>query len=228
MGEFTVSIFDFFLPRFCPGCKQKLSPGERVVCKNCLNSIQPLDEERLTHEYNRKFSDGNIVSGFASPFIFEKGKELQNIIHAMKYNNRFLIGKYLGSVIGERLSTKIKEWKIDFIIPVPLHHLKKAERGFNQSYYLAKGISRSLKIPVSTRIIKRIRFTQSQTTMNMKEREENVSRAFKIKKAKIIKDKNILLVDDVITTGATTKACAKVIKNAGANHIYAASIAIAE
>lgn len=227
MGEFAISIFDFFLPRFCAGCKQKLTTEEIVICNNCLKSIQTADEDRLKSENQRKFPGDNIISGFLSLFVFEKDKELQNVIHAMKYNSRFLVGKYLGSLIGERLSLKINKWEIDFIVPIPLHHLKKADRGYNQSYYIAKGIGGSLKIPVNTKIIKRTRFTQSQTTMNLKEREENVSEAFKIKRAKNISGKNILLVDDVITTGATTKACAKVIIDAGANKVYAVSIAIA-
>ena len=155
MGEFVISIFDFFLPRFCAGCKQKLTTEENVICNDCLKSIQTADKERLDSEYQRKFSDDNIISGFLSLFVFEKDKELQNVIHAMKYNSRFLVGKYLGSLIGKRLSSNINEWEIDFIVPVPLHHLKKADRGYNQSYYIAKGIGSSLKIPVNTKIIKR-------------------------------------------------------------------------
>ena len=228
MGEFSTSIFDFFLPRFCAGCKRKLELNEQVICKVCLNSIQTADEERLHSEYQRKFSDDNIISGFISLFVFEKDKELQNIIHSMKYNSRFLSGKFLGSLIAERLESKIKKWNIDLIIPVPLHHLKKADRGFNQSYYIAKGIGKILNIPVNQHIIKRIKFTQSQTTMNIKERELNVAGAFKVKNSKILNEKNILLVDDVITTGATTKACAKGMKIAGADNIYAVSIAIAD
>ena len=114
------------------------------------------------------------------------------------------------------------------LLPVPLHQLKKAERGYNQSLYIAKGLSKLLKIPLGVRIFQRKRYTQSQTSMNFIERQENIKEAFNIKSDKKIKGKNILLVDDVITTGATISECGKVLLNGGANRIYAASIAIAD
>ena len=114
------------------------------------------------------------------------------------------------------------------VIPIPLHHLKKAERGFNQSYYIAKGISSQTSIAVKSNIIKRMRFTQSQTTMTLKEREENVEGAFKVRKTENVKGKSVLLVDDVMTTGATINECGKVLLEAGANKVYAVSVALAD
>ena len=106
--------------------------------------------------------------------------------------------------------------------------LKKADRGYNQSFYIAKGLGKELKIKVSESVIKRIKFTKSQTTMNLKERQENMGEAFRLRNKNKIFKKNILLVDDVITTGATTAECAKVFLDGGANKVYAASIAIAD
>ena len=119
-------------------------------------------------------------------------------------------------------------WNFDLIVPIPLHHLKKAERGYNQSFYIAKGVRKILNIKVSDRIVKRIKYTESQTTMNISEREENIYGAFKVKLKNSISGKNILLIDDVITTGATISECGKILLEAGANRIYAASIAIAD
>jgi len=113
-------------------------------------------------------------------------------------------------------------------MPVPLHSLKKAERGYNQSLYITKGLSIESRIPFSNRTLKRIRFTFSQTTMTLKERQENVREAFKIAHSGKIKGKNILLIDDVITTGATVSECGKALLNAGAGKVYAASAAIAD
>lgn len=120
------------------------------------------------------------------------------------------------------------DWQIDLILPVPLHSLKKAERGFNQSFYLAKGMSKALNIPVSQSILKRKRYTESQTQKNLVERTENMLEAFQIKNEKKVKGKNILLIDDVITTGATIRECGKILQASGAGNIYAASIALAE
>ncbi len=123
---------------------------------------------------------------------------------------------------------KLKDWQLDLIIPVPIHHLKKAERGYNQSDYLAKGLSKSLNIPYSGKMIKRIKYTESQTKLKMKERALNVSNAFKVRNAEKVKGKNILIVDDVCTTGATLLECGIALYKAGANSVFACSVAIAE
>ncbi len=225
---FLISLADFFLPRFCPSCKEKLKPDEKYVCPGCLSKIKLADEERLLSEYKRKFEQDKIISGFSSHFVFEKDKELQNIVHALKYNQRFLTGNFLGMHVGRSLNSVFKKWRINLILPVPLHPLKKAERGYNQSLYITKSLSREVKIPFSTRILKRVRFTQSQTTMTLKERQKNVQGAFKVLHVERIKGKNILLIDDVITTGATISECGKVLLNAGASKVYAASAAIAD
>ena len=176
----------------------------------------------------RKFSSSGIISDFISLYVFEKDKELQHIIHSLKYNQKFLTGKFLGNILGKNLKQRITNWKIDYIIPVPLHHLKKAERGYNQSFYIAKGLGKELGILVAQNFIRRKRFTESQTTMNLKERQENIEGAFKVKRNLNLNGNNILLVDDVITTGSTIGECGRVLLNAGANKVYAVSVAIAD
>ncbi|MCH8942113.1 MAG: ComF family protein [Bacteroidetes bacterium] len=172
--------------------------------------------------------DRKLISGFTTHYIFENDKELQHIIHSIKYSNKFAVGKRLGEMIAEIRGNEIKTWNIDLIVPVPLHHLKKANRGYNQSFYIAKGLGKSLNIPVNQSILKRVKFTQTQTTLTLVERQENVGNAFKVKKTKLVEGKNILIIDDVITTGATQNECAKVLKEDGANKIYACATAIAE
>ncbi len=220
-------VFDFFLPRFCPACSEQLSNEEKFICPKCLDKIQSVQHERLQYEYQKNFAKKKIISGFTSLYLFEKDKELQKIIHAVKYSQRFLLGKFLGVLIGNHFGALFIEWKIDFIIPVPLHHLKKAERGYNQSFYIAKGISKATNIPLNAKAVKRKRFTQSQTTMNLVEREENIKGAFASKNIRKIIEKNILLIDDVITTGATINECGKILLAGGVNKVYAASVAIA-
>lgn len=221
-------FFDFFIPRFCPACNTKLLPEEESVCNKCLSSIQVADVKRLESEYERKFAATEIISGFTSLFVFEKDKALQSLIHSIKYNKRFLNAKFLGKMIGEKLEKQIKEWNIDYICAVPLHQLRSAERGFNQSNYIAKGIGKTLNIPVKNNFLKRSRYTETQTNLNLKERELNISNAFIVKQKKKIKSKTFLLVDDVITTGATIRECGKVLLENGATSIYACSAAIAD
>lgn len=222
------NLLDFFLPRYCAGCNTKLTNSEGIICKECFNNISLADSTRLQYEFDRKFSSSDIIKDFFSAYVFEKDGTLQNIIHSLKYNKKFLAGILLGKKLAEAISTKSQRWKIDLIIPVPLHHLKKAERGYNQSGFIAKGLSRNLKIPFSNRAVKRVRYTESQTKLHQSEREENIAGAFKVKQKKKIEGKNLLLVDDVITTGSTIKECGKVLLDNGAKAIYACSVAIAD
>jgi ComF family protein len=222
------SFFDFFLPRFCVCCKEVLDTTEFIVCHPCLFKIERPSEERLVYEFERKFSRAEIVRGFAAPFIFEKDRELQQLIHGLKYDGKFLIGIHLGKIIGRELQTIIDEWMIDYIVPVPLHHLKRAERGFNQSDFISKGIKSFLNIPIKYNLLKRTRFTETQTNLTLVERAANMNGAFRAVKSKDISGKNILLVDDVITTGATISECGKVLLESGAAKIYAVSAAIAD
>ena len=226
--NFLTDISDFFLPRFCPSCKNKLTSTEVVVCNSCLSKIKHADSERTEIEFARKFKNEKIIKGFTSLFVFEKEKEFQDIIHDLKYNGKFSIGIFLGKLLAASVNDKIQEWEIDLIVPIPLHHLKRAERGYNQSDFIAKGMKKILHVPVKSRLIKRTRFTETQTSMNLIERRENMKDAFALRRNKILQNKNVLLIDDVITTGATTSECGRILLLGGAANVYAASVAIAD
>lgn len=231
LGEiitYSTKLFDLILPRFCCSCKTKLLSNEDTICQICFCKIQPASEDRLKREFERKFLNKNIISDFFAPFVFEKDKELQHAIHSLKYNNKFQVGIFLGKVLADKIQSTQSNWKIDLIIPIPLHQLKKAERGYNQSYYIAKGMSKILNVSCSDRIVKRKKYTESQTTMTLTERKENISKAFRIKNKNAVKEKTVLLIDDVITTGATISECGSILLESGAKKIFAASIAIAD
>jgi ComF family protein len=227
-NAFINSLLDFFLPRFCVACSIKLNPSENSLCNSCLLKIKRASTQRLEREFDRKFRNSKIISDFFSLYIFEKDKELQHAIHALKYNNNFSVGKFLGQQLANTMMSENKIWNIDLIIPIPLHQLKKAERGYNQSFYIAKGVNKILKKKISTRDVKRTRYTESQTSMNLTEREENISGAFKVIFPNAVKDRTILLIDDIITTGATISECGRVLLEAGSKNIFAASVGIAD
>ncbi len=226
MKEMGKALLDFLLPRFCPCCNKKLQSFEPPVCCRCLSRIKEAEPERIVSEFNRKFAQRNIISGFISSFVFEKDKELQQIIHSMKYGGKFQLGTFLGERLGEKIKREFPDLKIDLVVPVPLHHLRKVERQFNQSYYVAKGVNRKAGIVIKNGLITRKRYTETQTTMKISERETNVKNAFRSKKK--LNGESILLVDDVITTGSTITECGKTLLAAGAGKIFAASAAIAD
>ena len=219
-------LADFFFPRLCEICKEKLVGNEKIICPKCLSEIKIADDDFLEVEFQRKFSHLNVIDKFTSLFLFETNGNLQHILHQFKYNQKFGIGKFLGELIADKKDKFFSEAQPDMIIPVPLHRLKKAERGYNQSYFIAKGIAAKLKIPVRENLVKRKRYTESQTRMDIKERKQNVSGVFFLKHAPEISGKKILLLDDVITTGATISELGNLLKNAGAAKVYAISAAI--
>ena len=220
------TLFDFFLPRFCPGCNKKLSSKEQPVCSECISSILIADDFRLQFEYDKKFATEKIIKDFYARYVFETDKTLQDIIHALKYKKQFKLGTFLGEILSEGVMNL--NWQFDLIVPVPIHPLKKAERGYNQSDYIVKGLSKSLDIPYSTKLLKRTKHTESQTHLSMTERAKNVANAFKVKNPELIKGKSFMLVDDVITTGATTQECGRALVSSGAKTVYACSVGIAE
>jgi ComF family protein len=220
-------LFDFILPRHCIICKDKLHLHQETICDNCFSKIEIADKLRIEREFNKKFSSENLISDFASAFVFKEDGELQKLIHSLKYDNNFIVGKYLGKITAEILNDKIAKWNPDLIIPIPLHTLRKVDRGFNQANEISKGLSKSLNIPCSTKFLRRKIYTETQTHLNLVERKANMQGAFVVSSKKGIKNKNVILVDDVITTGATTSECAKVLLENGANKIFALSVAIA-
>jgi len=221
-------LFDFFLPRLCITCNVKLNSYNETICPECYLKLEVTSSERIQNEFDRKFKQNSLIKDFSSAFVFRDKSEIQKLIHSLKYNQNFPVGKYLGKKTAEILYNKIISWEPDIIIPIPLHSLRKAERGFNQASEIAKGISEKVNIPHKSRIIKRKRFTNTQTKLSLQERKINISGAFTIRQKKYIKNKNIILVDDVITTGATISECAKLLSDNGAKNIYAVSAAIAD
>ncbi len=225
--NYFTSLFDFFLPRLCVSCKTKLTTSEKYLCSECTSKLEHPSKTKLENEFKKKFLNDKIISDFASAYIFYKDSVIQDLIHSLKYDKQFLVGKYLGQQITNNLKNKILTWNASLIVPVPLHTLKKAERGFNQAEKIAKAIGKILNIPTDTKTLKRSRYTETQTKLTLVERKENMNKAFSLKTNKNIQGKTIILVDDVITTGATITECGKVLLNNGANKIYALSVAIA-
>lgn len=227
-NNYILAFLDSILPEFCSACKVKLKLLEKTLCYNCLARIQETDDSILDYEFDRKFAIKKIISDFFSPYFFEKDKALQHAIHSLKYEKKFRTGIFLGEIIANKIIERKPDWKFDIIIPIPLHKLKEAERGYNQSYFIAKGISKIAGIKLNKSAVKRSRYTESQTSLNIIEREENMIGAFEVKNKKAVSKKSVLLIDDVITTGATISECGKVLLEAGAKNILAASIAITD
>ena len=159
---------------------------------------------------------------------FQKGGIVQRLLHQLKYNDCPEIGERLGKAYGRDLSATSLAREFDLIVPVPLHRSRLRQRGYNQSAHFAKGLSETLQIPWDESISMRTQATASQTRKNRRERWENVRQGFAIKKAESVLGKRILLVDDVITTGATLEACGRHLLDCGCASVSVACIAEAQ
>lgn len=163
-----------------------------------------------------------------SLLYFKKGARVQNIIHSLKYKGRKDLGIKLGIMIAERLLMSAGYAGIDLIIPVPLHRTRESLRGYNQSLCIAKGISKTLNVPVNSISLLRKKATASQTKKGRYKRFENMQCVFSVAHSEALKGKHILLVDDVITTGATLEACGIALFEAGIEKLSVATVAFAE
>lgn len=168
------------------------------------------------------------VAGLVSRFYFDKEGPLQSLIHQLKYNGMTSLGVALGERLAGVLMPELDDNSY-ILLPVPLHRTKKRERGYNQSEYICKGIANVSGLVVAPSLLKRTRYTQSQTALDIEERRENVADAFALNPrcSVPVADQSFVLVDDVITTGATIDACARLLVKHGAKRVLACSVALA-
>ena len=224
------TLIGFFFPRICLSCNERLLDSEQFLCSNCSNSLKFLKDicsicgaPKMDDECRVCQTNEFLFDKACSVFMFNK--VVQNMIHEFKYNEMTRIAKFFGKLSQEYIEKFQPFDHIDYIVPVPLHKVKKRSRGFNQADYITREISKNMNWKHLPNLIKRKKFTETQTKLNKEQRRKNVSLAFKINPKYEIKGKNILLVDDVFTTGATANSIAAALKEKQVNKVYVFTIA---
>lgn len=232
MNQLSAYFLDFaalFFPELCSACGKNLFSNEKVICTSCIYHL-PYTNFHLDKE-NRVARQlwGRFHFEQASAFLyFQKGNKVQNMMHQLKYNNSPETGFRLGQLYANELSNS-KNWEVpDAIIPVPLHPAKKKKRSYNQSEHIANGMASVLEVPVYAANLLRGADTETQTKKSRFARYENMKEAFNIFNPEMLFDKHILLVDDVITTGATLEACSNKLLSVKNVRISICSIAFAD
>ena len=207
------SLFHLFLPRCCSVCGKTLVGGESLLCTACRWNM-PLTNSWEDPE-NPVWQKMHAMVGAeraASLFYYQKRSGYDQLIYRFKYKGHGSLSYALGRWFGEELKRSGMFDEVDLIIPVPLHPFRLVKRGYNQSELLARGIAAVLKVPVNSRLLIRKVHNRSQTHHSQTDRWENVSGIFGLRSPHKLTGKHILLVDDVLTTGATLESCADTIR----------------
>ena len=229
LKRYTEDLINLLFPALCNGCGKLLYHGEKDICTKCLYDLPYTDFHLYEDNLVAKQLWGRLsVNAAMAMLYFKKGTKVQNLIHGLKYNGKTEIGTMLGKLLANKLAKSEFYSDIDVVIPVPLHQKKLRLRGYNQSEYIATGLAEELGITVSTKNLLRNKATESQTKKARYTRYENMQDVFSVTKAEDLADKHILLVDDVITTGATLEACGNTLLNHGIKKFSIAAIAFAE
>jgi len=228
MGILT-DFISLFFPRYCLACSESLVKGEEILCTNCLLELPKTNYHLLQENPIEEKLFGRIPVRHGWAFLkFKKRGTVQHLLHQLKYNNHPEIGIVLGKVFGKALLDAGFDQSFELIVPVPLHRSRLLKRGYNQSSKFAEGLSSSLKIPWDESITIRRGKTATQTKKSRVQRWENVKDVFTVSQSAAISGKRILLVDDVITTGATLEACGQHLIAAGCAQLSVAVIAEAQ
>ena len=202
-------VLMFFFPVNCLVCGKRLSSPGEVLCLACEYNLPRTGfRDQLDNPVSQSFWGRVPVEMGTSLFRFAKGSAYQSLLHDLKYRGNRKAGTYLGRLLGSELARSAFS-SCDILVPVPLHPKRFRQRGYNQSEVIARGTSDITGIPVVTSLIERSVHHQTQTSMGRYERYENVSGNFRINPGgPDVTGKRILLIDDVVTTGATLEACA--------------------
>ncbi len=212
LSNILEDALQLFYPHVCAGCGDDLHGKIQLICFNCMQQLPHTDFAKIPdNQIEHIFYGRAKIQSACSIFYFSKGQIIQQLIHQLKYKGNQEIGIYLGKLMGDQLINSGRFENIDAIIPLPMHPDKQRKRGYNQAEILAKGISQKINVQVLNDIVLRSKTTSTQTNKQRIERWTNVDGTFIIQNQSTILGKNILLVDDVITTGATLEACTNVI-----------------
>jgi len=236
MTRWLKPALDLVYPRSCSSCGGGVGPDDSHVCWECKADIEmiahpfcsicgnPL-EGRIDHAYTcylcseqrPHFDMARAAARFRGP--------LARLVHQLKYHEAFWLDEDLSGLLHACCKSHYDLMEIDLMTCVPLYHVRLRERGFNQSELIGRGLAGALGRPFLPKILRRVRDTETQTHLTAPERASNVHHAFSVTRPPVVNGRHVLLVDDVMTTGATVNECARALKEAGAAEVLVVTLA---
>jgi ComF family protein len=234
------TLLNFVYPAVCQICREeRATAAESYICQSCIRGkggvhyLLPPYCERCCYPF-----DGDITGSFEcsncreQEFAFRYARSavvtsplLLDVIHRWKYNRARWFEPFLADLLVREAAPILTAESWDLIVPVPLHPVKEREREFNQAESLATPLAEAIGLPMNKKLVERVTFTRTQTQLSREERSENVARAFAMIGGKKLNGQKIILLDDVFTTGATTSACANILRKAGASDVCVWTVA---
>lgn len=203
------AIYTTLFPSTCACCGQVLVAGERQVCLDCMVDLSPQAFGRnMDNPAERQLLGMDNLGAAMAMCRFVKGGTVQHAVHAMKFHSNTELCLLMGRQLGSEVVASGRFDDVDLLVPVPLHWLRRLGRGYNQSMLLCRGMAEVFGRPIEEGNLVRHRYTHKQSTSRASQRDANVMGAFRVRHPERLADKHILLVDDVLTTGATLRACA--------------------
>lgn len=224
-----LSFFQLIFPRQCAVCGKLLHEGEEVLCLKCNMDMPRTNYHRLKDNPVERMFWGKVpLERATSYFFYRKGGDYRRILHQLKYGGRKDYGEIMGRFMAAELMPTDFFQGVDVIVPVPLHPRKQQKRGYNQSEYIARGVSAVTGIGMDTSVVVRTKHTDTQTRKFTYERWENVEGIFLLHHPGQFTGKHILIIDDVLTTGATITACADAFQAVEGVRISILTLAVAD
>ena len=205
-------LINLLFPKLCLGCNALLLNNEKIICNECNHNLPITNHHFLEHNDTTKKFYGIIPIEFSASMLYFHHKGIvQNLIHNLKYKNHQEVGSLLGKWYAKDLETVSQIQTVSEIIPVPLHKKRLEERGYNQVTTFCEALSNELKIPYNPDLLYRSRYSKTQTKKDKENRKDIANSLFDVNFTEADHNKHFLLVDDVMTSGATLEACAKAL-----------------
>lgn len=227
LHDIKESLLHFLFPHVCESCGTDVLEPDHFLCLKCLSDLPKTEFQFYPNNPVEKIFWGRLpVASAAALCYFTKGSAMQHLMHQLKYKGNKDIGLYLGRLMGQALAASNRFRYVDALIPLPLFPAKEKTRGYNQAALLCEGASEAMNKPVWKDVVARTTHTESQTKKNRTERWLNMEGRFELVQPQKLAGKHVLLIDDVVTTGATLESCGTALLQAENAQLSLATLCI--
>ncbi len=208
LNTYTKDLLHLFFPHYCTGCGSDVVEDGQMLCLQCVAKLPETNFFQVQNNPVEKTFFGRLkLESAGAAFYFTKDSLVQNLVTELKYHGNKEIGSYLGKLTALEMQKTDRFNSVDCLIPLPLNEKKLFRRGYNQAAVIAEGMASVLNIPVIDKVVKRKLFTETQTKKDRISRWQSMQDVFEVTDSAILENKHVLLVDDIVTTGATLEAC---------------------